>query len=430
MYTAKRIAYGLAHTILYVGKSEGHAIRSVKWIRRQVQYNRAFAQTFSLRPGKKWQDVEAEIWHGADEYPVWIMGTGITGSVRGINQDDFRPDLIVVDDVIDEENSATAEQREKIANLLYGALKESLSPATETPDAKMVLLQTPLNKEDASTLAVNDPEWKSATFGCWTPASADLPISQQESTWPERWPSKVLRAEKDAAIQRNRLSLWLREKECKLVSPETSAFREDWLQYYDLEPENMVVHMAVDPVPPPSDIQVAKGLRGKDFEAFAIVGSHAGEYYLLDYTLHRGHEPNWTVMEFFRLAAKWKPRRILVESTAYQRTLSWLLKQAMDHQRRYYVIEEFDDRRKKFDRIVDGLSGIASNSKLFVRRGQTEFVSQFRAYPDVAHDDLIEAVAVAAASLAGSGYDDEDGYAEILAAEENIPSLQYLRGSP
>ena len=36
MYAARRIAYGLAHTILYIGKSESHAIRSVKWIRRQV----------------------------------------------------------------------------------------------------------------------------------------------------------------------------------------------------------------------------------------------------------------------------------------------------------------------------------------------------------------------------------------------------------
>ena len=73
MYTAKRIAYGLAHTILYIGKSEGHATRSIKWIKRAVQFNQKFSSVFRLSPGVKWQDTEAEIQRGDDEHPVWIM---------------------------------------------------------------------------------------------------------------------------------------------------------------------------------------------------------------------------------------------------------------------------------------------------------------------------------------------------------------------
>ena len=397
IYAAKRIAYGLAHTILYVGKSEGHALRSVKWLRRQIEFNHAYSQTFGLRAGKKWQDVEAEIYHGTDDYPIWIMATGITGSVRGILQDDFRPDLIIVDDVLDEENTATPEQRQKITTLIYGALKESLAPASEAPDAKLSLLQTPLNREDASTLALADNEWRSAVFGCWTSDTADFPLTRQESAWASRWPSETLRKEKQAAIDRNQLSLWLREKECKIVSPETSSFKPEWLQFYDLTPEHMTVVLVIDPVPPPSDIQIAKGLRTKDFEALTVVGRHKNDFYLLDYSLNRGHEPNWTIAEFFRLALKWHPRRVIVESVAYQRTLAWLLKEAMRHQGRYYVIEETDDKRKKYDKIVDGLSGPASNKRLHIKREHSEFVSQFTSYPDVSHDDLIETVAVGVA---------------------------------
>ena len=53
MYTAKRIAYGLARTILYVGKSEGHALRSVHWIRTQIDHNNTYKGVFNLRPGSK-----------------------------------------------------------------------------------------------------------------------------------------------------------------------------------------------------------------------------------------------------------------------------------------------------------------------------------------------------------------------------------------
>lgn len=427
MFTAKRIAYGVSHTILYIGKSEGHAARSIKWLRRQVQYNHMYAETFQLRPGNKWQDIEAEVWHGTDEYPIWIMGAGITGSVRGINEDDYRPDLIIVDDVIDEENSATPEQREKTENLILGALKESLAPRSEAPNAKLVMLQTPLNREDASAKAQTDPEWTSARFGCWTPSTEDLPLERRESIWPERWSSKTLHEEKQAAIARNKLSLFSREKECKIISPETSSFRPEWLQYYDVSPEQMNVAMAIDPVPPPSELQISKGMKGKDFESLAVVGSYKGKYFLLEYSFNRGHDPSWTVSEFFRLAIKWRPRIVVVEAVAYQRTLAWLLKQAMQQTRRYYVIKELVDKRSKYDRIVDAISGPAFNGVLHVRKEHSDFIQQFSEYPDVNHDDIIESVAVALKELTTMYNDDYD---DILSEEEDIPRLEYVRGAP
>jgi hypothetical protein len=433
LYGAKRIAYAIARTILFVGKSEGHAVRSTKWLRKQVQHNRRFADTFGLRPGKKWQDTEAEIIHGEDEQPIWIMATGITGSTRGILQDDFRPDLIIVDDVIDEENSATPDGRQKISDLIYGALVGSLAPASESPDAKLVMLQTPLNKEDASTLALKDKGWKSKRFGCWTPATEGLDLRLQESVWPERWPSAEMRQKKEEYISRNKLSLFLREYECKITSPETAAFGRNWLEYYQLAPEHLVKSMAIDPVPPPSDIQIAKGLRGKDYEAFAVVGAHAGDVYLLDYSLNRGHEPDWTIMEFFRLCLKWRPRIVTVETTAYQRTLKWLLEQAMRNRRQYWVVQDFTDSRSKFDRIVDSLSGVASQGRFYVKEEHTEFISQFESYPDIPNEDLLEATAVATAKLLGlpMGDDAEDSaYAELMAEEKDIPALEYHMGAP
>jgi hypothetical protein len=65
----------------------------------------------------------------------------------------------------------------------------------------------------------------------------------------------------------------------------------------------------------------------------------------------------------------------------------------MQVRRIYFAINEVDDRRRKHDRILDGLTGPASEGRLFIRPTHTDFAQQFAMYPDIAHDDLIEAVA-------------------------------------
>lgn len=414
LYTSKSIAYGVSRTILYTGKSEGHAIRSTSWIKKQVEHNILWTETFGLRPGSKWQDTEFEIIAGVEEIPIWVMAAGITGSIRGVNRDDFRPDLIVLDDVLDDENAHTAEQRQKIENLVYGALMESLAPKSEAPHAKMIGLNTPQNKEDFAVKALKDPEWVSAVYGCFTKETSDLPIGYQESSWPERFPTEDLRREKQAASVRNMLSTFLREKECKLVSPETAAFKIPWLQKYSVAPEMFTAVYVIDPVPPPSDVQLSKGLVGKDFEAHVVVGAYQDKRFILDYQLMRGHEPTWSIKTFFEMQLKWRPYKTLVESVAYQRTLAWLLRKAMDEKRTWYAVQEYVDRRKKFNRILTGINGIASAKKLYVKDSQVEFIEQFGQYPDVNHDDILDAASIGLMELEGLYLDSEGALRNVL----------------
>lgn len=402
MYMGKRIAYGQARTILFLGKSESKAEQSVMWIKRRIDNQKAlYPMVFGLKRGAKWGQTEIEIVNETLGFSIWVMAIGITGSFRGINFDDYRPDLIVADDVLDDENAATLEQREKMADLLLGAVKHSLAPPIDAPLAKMVMLQTPLDFGDISVEAQKDEEFVNAKFGCWSKETEGLAIDNQESAWPIRYPTETLRAEKRAAIARNRYSIFAREKECKLITPETADFRQEWITYFDLEDwekQNPCV-MAIDPVPPPTEKALRKGLHDRDYEAFSIVGYKTGGYYLLDYRLNRGHQPNWTINTFFELMIKWRPLKLVVETTAYQATLAWLLRQAMRTRGLYVPIEELDDKTSKRNRIIGALQGVASERQLYVCKHHTEFVSQFCSYPNVDHDDLIECVANAVTQM-------------------------------
>lgn len=447
-YSAKRIAYGLSRTILYIAINETKAIQSLSWIKHQVETNKSFCQAFGLSPGKPWTDVHCCIIRrvpskteasGFEEVKVHVIAYGISSGVRGVNLDDYRPDLIINDDLMDDENSATVEQRDKIKNRVFGAIKESLSPRSETPDAKMVLLNTPQDFEDISEDAKRDKQFVSACYGCWTRETEDLPVEEQESSWPARYPSVELRAEKEAAIARNKYAIFAREKECKLVIAEDQAFKAEWLQFFgqgEPKPEpprhEMWVVIAIDPVPPPTKRQLDEGLKRKDYEAFAVVGRWRGEYYLLELVHNRGHEPNWTVNTFFELCNRWNPRKVIVEAVAYQAVLAWLLRQGMRKTGRYWPIQEFKDKRQKYKRIVDGLSGVTAESRFYCRRSQTVFISQFCHYPgknpNGNFDDDLEAVAVATEDLQRGFVGDvpDDHY---KAQEAEYEQLEY-RGAP
>ena len=401
-FTSKRIAYGMSRTILYIGSSEDAALRSIRWLKRAVEHNSFWAGTFGLSKGSKWADNEIEIQHKLLSHPIWILGVGITSTnIRGINFDDYRPDFIVGDDILQDENSATLEQREKVANLILSAVKNSLISPVEEPNAKMVLLNTPQHREDFSQQAKSDPEFTTLEIPCWTKSTWHLPVLQQESAWPELYPTDTLRAEKLSALKRNRLSVFTREKEVRLTSPEATVFRAEWLKITMNKPATPFCVLGIDPVPPPSDRQRAIGSSSQDFEAHYVWGRDGGEYYLMEGLRNRGHEPNWTINTFFYLAHKYRIARAVVESVAYQRTLKWMLEQEMKRRGIYYVIIPFVDKRKKQTRIISTLSGIASGGLLNIGPEDTIFADQFQSYSETYEDvdDDLDASAMALSDL-------------------------------
>lgn len=439
MFTGKRIAYNTSKTILYVGSSEAHAVRSIQWIRSRVEAklgadgtekSELLGQVFALRQGKKWTDNELEIIHGIEEQPIWVLGVGITGNVRGINFDDYRPDLIILDDILTDENGATKDQRDKISDLVTGALKNSLAPRSESPNAKLVMLNTPQNGDDVVARASLDKEWFTARYSCWTKATEGLDIEQQISAWEARYPSIERRLEKKAAIKANRLSSFVKEKEVKVVTKENALFLPDWLQYYsgDPPPFGQTV-LFIDPTPPPSKKATEKKITTLDYEVVGCMRRHAGNFYLLDYEAIQGTNPDWTIAKFFEMLFKWRPYKAVVEGVAYQATLKWILENEMKRRQRWVTIEMFNDIRSKPVRIQSLLHGLASNGKLFCKPEHVGFIEQFTTYPSSEHDDILDGVSMGVAGLTNAYIDLGEGdYQEI--DNSSVPKMKLIRGCP
>jgi hypothetical protein len=423
LFTSRRVAYGISHTILYIGKSQDHAARSVEWIMRNVEFNSDWSQVFGLRKGNKWTATECEIISEAFESRSRIIALGITGSVRGVNVDDYRPDLIIVDDPLDEENAATPESRMKINELFFGAIKESLVPASEDPSAGLFLLQTPFENGDLSDVCLKSPDFECVTVGILDEAG--------NSAWPERWTSNEILEDKASAIQRNQLSLWMREKMCTIVGREENTFKQDWLRYWTVLPAGARYYMAIDPAPIQSDISRAKGIK-TDLQAVMVCAYHQGNKYLVEYATARDEDPEALAGNVDRLSRKYPVMRCGVESIAYQRTLKWFLeKQMRDGKIKHLRIEELNvgGTQSKHNRIVQAHLGRASSGSLYVKPEHQEFIDQFVNYPKVQFKDLLDVSAMCDATAGtetGMTYNEEG---EIV-GEEDYKDLGEWRGAP
>lgn len=413
-YLSQRIAYGISRTIMVVSASQGHSILTLRWIKRQVEHNTRWAQTFQLRKGSKWSDDYVEVWHGAEDTPITLIAVGITGQLRGFNIDDHRPDLILCDDTSTDETSGSDEQRRKERNTFFGALINSLAPASEAPDAKIVILDTPKNKFDLIESVVDDPDWKGIRFGIFD--------ENGNSRWEKRYPTAELKQKKEVYIRKGMLSLWMKEKECKIISEEMASFRVQNLLWWDTLPARAVYLIAIDPAS--SDSKTA------DDNVVAVLAFHKEDIYLVEYEAAQGQDPEMVTKTVFEYIRRYRPIGIAVETIAYQKMLAWYIEKSMRERRIYTPVFKIQDRRGKADRIIQAIGEKTGLAMFRCRPTHTKFIEQYTEYnPTIEmHDDVLDAVAMGITWATNNSVEDwiEGEFHEV---EDDLPRLNF-RSAP
>lgn len=421
-HIAKRISYGMSRTILPVSASLTSAARTVRWVKRQVETNRIWTSTFGIRKGAKWSDEEIEVISEIAGFSIYILAVGILGQVRGVNLEDYRPDFVLADDPCDEENSGTPDQRTKTAALFFGALAPGLAPRSEVPWSKMVLLQTGLargagtadNPHDLINMAHEDPLWHTVKFG--------ILDEYGQSSWPERWSTDEVLQMKESYTRRGQLHIWLREYECTITSPQEAPLKIDWLRYYDTLPESMIVYFGIDPAREKS-AQPHK-------TCISVIGAVGNKRYLLDYYAQKSVNPDEIWAEFYRLAMKWRPYLLGVETIGFQQALAWYFKKKMQELGTFWNIRPVEDHRKKRDRILQEVGNQAAVGNLYISADMHEWITEFTNWRTNVDSDLLDSTALALAltsNLVISGDEDEEFIVPALDERKYKPLELELR---
>jgi phage terminase large subunit-like protein len=276
----------------------------------------------------------------------------------------------------------------------------------------MVLLQTPLNKEDLISTTTKDTQWASLKFSCFD--------AKGESTWPSRFPTEMLRLEKEAHIRRGQLGLWMREMECEIVPDGGTSFNPENLRFWDITPVGMTYVITIDPAS--SDSKEA------DDQVIAVLGFWKSDVYLMEYTANKGEMPEAAVATLMEYITRYRPLCVVVESISYQRVLAHFIEQEMRRQRRFVPVHRVQDRRRKADRILQAIGATSGYGRLLVKATHFGFIEQYNTYSPLSreHDDILDAVSMGIDYGASLGMADWiEGEFEEEEAREDVKSLEF-----
>ncbi len=420
--------------IVIISDTAKQAITFTMEIKRQLEENdrlRAdfgdlIGDTVSPRP-MKWTEEYLICAHknkaGRATFTTTVFARSTDSKVRGIKSFGYRPDAVICDDLENDKNVRTKEQRQKAFEWFTQAVVPALDPATGT----LLVIGTILHfdsllnnllkqaKEEDDLLDQIEREG-------WEGDEGDRPIKttvwklyraiQDDGSilWPDRFSRRKLEQ-----IKRGMLTLAFNCEFLNIpINEENRIYRPEWINWYTanelvfddrrrmwtFQGEEMDTYVGVDPAISESD--------SADYFAYVVLGvTRQTKKIVVMYAQQFKIDFPTQVQEIMRLEATWSPRLIGIEKNAYQRALpQQLIKESSGIR-----IKQLDNgQARKYVRIVASAI-FFENSQIWMRRAMpnergtrdelgegrvhywmTDLYEQMMQYPASAHDDLLDAM--------------------------------------
>jgi len=299
-------------------------------------------------------------------------------TARGIESDIIggHYEIIICDDIIDDKNSRTAAQREKVRELFDKVIKPMLEPHSE-----LHFCGTRWHEFDLYGDLVETGGFKHKVY--------DMIVNEKkkQTLWPERIPyeSKDPNVTTAMSLKREMGSVHFALQYRNDVSQFRNAiFKSDWMQYYSEPPLKMRKFMAVD---------LAISEKG-DYFAIVIIGiDDKGEIYVLD-TYHGHHSFFPQLKKIAEYAAHWNPLKIAVESNAYQAAVPQELKRRSE-EFGFLPIFPITTTKDKITRARK-VSALFESGRVHVKKKQIELLDEILNFPRTSvADDVLDALMLA-----------------------------------
>ena len=402
--TLREICVGAKKNILLVAANREEASAKLRLIVNELESNslirEVFARQIAPARDKKGHTVaygDSEIVL-ADGARVSTLGFG--GKVRGQLASGRRLDLIILDDPEDDESVASPQQRRKLRAWVDHALINALDVAS----GSLVWLGTLLH-HDCVLAQCMASHGGGGVAGGGKPAAHHLPMwpfikyaaisDAGDPLWPGRWSKERLRTRRfeigDKAFSQEFLNKPVsliaqvfRDGDFCTYDPGTLACREGQCSVAGGDPLTVVI--GVDPA-------IGEGSQHDYFAAVVVgiaaeEGSKGARVYILEVYCARIRFAE-QLERLSELARRYLPRRIGIESTAYQAAL---MQAAWD---RGLPAQKLGGVRPKMVRIEAAAVHVAQRRVFLPVEGS--WVAQFRKeaadYPAGRHDDQLDAFA-------------------------------------
>lgn len=316
-----------------------------------------------------------------------ITVASVDQSIRGIRHYQYRPDLIICDDVEDINSTKTREGRNKT----YQWLKSEVIPAGDK-DTRLIIVGNLLH-EDSLLMRLKEEREKEIIDGNFL--FYPLIDNKGNCLWPGKYPTN-----EDIENERRKVGneiTWQQEYLLNIVPSEDQAIYPEWINYYDDLPKPLMlyggypshreVRIGIDPAISQSDVaDYTAMVPGMLFET-----SKGYMLYILPKIINKRLNFPQTVETCKLISQSYKKDfstvRLVIEDVAYQKALPQQLQVEGVHD----VITTRPGSQDKRSRLVLTANLIKTGQVLFPREGAEELIQQIIHFGVEKHDDLADA---------------------------------------
>lgn len=364
---------------LFVGDTSSQAQGNLAAVIREIENNRELREDYgNLKPTNvardKWTNSAIVTTTG-----IKIEALGVGGKIRGRRHLQFRPDRIVCDDIENDENVATKEQRQKLESWFFSALLSAL----DKDRGRLRVIGTILHFDSLLAKLVDlrlHPAWRKLRYQAVNFGADGNPAP----LWPARWDLGSLAARKAETGS----VIFEQEFQNNPVADEAAIIKRAWIKsHHGYTPEQVKEWKKVIYVDP-----AAKDKDSSDEFALAVVGVDANQQlYSLD-SWHGKLSFREQVATIGRYTNKWKDGLgfVAVETVAYQEALRQEVDDWSRETAAYIPIKGVATTKDKTLRLTAQSGAVEGGFVLFGPQDQ-DLIDQLCNWGKTRYDDLADA---------------------------------------
>lgn len=400
--------YGYKHYPIIISDSSEQAEGFLDNIRVEFEENTAILEDFGVLAGSVWR---SNVLLTKTNIKIEAIGSG--KKIRGRKHRNWRPDLIILDDVENDENVRTPEQRKKLKDWFDKAVSKCGDDYTD-----IIYIGTLLHYDSLLAKTLTNPAYRSIKY------KAVIQFSQADDLW-QQWETiftdlsnddresealAFFQAHKEAMLEGTQV-LWEEklsyydlmvmrvsegeasfnsEEQNEPINPDDCLFMEEWFDYYNEAEVNFGdpafdFFGFIDP-------SLGKTKRS-DFSAIVTLAKHksSGYMYVVDADIERRH-PDRIIADvlakerWLRASFGHGYRKLGAETNQFQWFLKEELAKASAKAGLYLPIEEVQQTSDKVMRIQT-LQPDVKNKYIKFNRRHKRLLEQLTQFPMGAHDD-------------------------------------------
>lgn len=276
---------------IIIGSSEARAKERLAAIKNEIETNPYILDTFGDMQGSTWQEAKLVL-----RNQTCLQALGWNQSMRGIKHLNWRPDFGWIDDVEDEDNSATPLNRAHVVRRLLA----TVIPAIDGPGARLRVTGSILDA-DGLVLNLKRIGWKTRIV----PARHKHPLTGEwVATWPERKPLHELAQLERDFTSMGQKSTFDREYMCVAQAEEDKQFREEYFRFANVPRSYQSTFAIYDPARTTNQTSAHTG---------KVVASWEGSNLLIWESSGNFWKPDEIIQDIFRTDDTYHPIAIGVE---------------------------------------------------------------------------------------------------------------------